>query len=194
MPKGNGKPIPQVAVDKKSNLNKLILVLKDRFEKNLNRHKGLKWEDIEVKLKNNKEKLESLNAMENSGGEPDVTGFEDGEYIFCDCSEQTPNRTSICYDQAGEDIRIKKGLKPGGNAETLAKEMGIEILDELQYRKLQKLGEFDTKTSSWIETPKNIRDLGGAIFGDRRYNTVFIYHNGADSFYGARGFRGMLKV
>ncbi len=143
------------------------------------------------------EKLASLNAMETTGGEPDVIGYdaETGEYLFCDCSAQTPDgRRSICYDGAGEQERIKKGVNPGGNAVDLAAAMGLELLDESQYRALQELGEFDTTTSSWLQTPAEIRELGGAIFGDWRYGQVFIYHNGAQSFYSGRGFRGLLRV
>lgn len=197
MPKGNGKPIPRVEVNLKvDSKENLINLLKSRFVENQDRHKGLKWEAVQARLEANDKKLASLNAMETTGGEPDVIGFDDqtDEYLFADCSAQTPNRRSICYDQAGEDVRKKKGLIPGGNAVALAKAMGIELLDEDQYRHLQTLGEFDTTTSSWIKTPANIRKLGGALFGDRRYNTVFIYHNGAESFYSARGFRGLLRV
>lgn len=195
MPKGSGKPIPKVKVNKKVSAS-LLDTLKNRFEENMNRHKGINWEDVEKKLKGDTKKLESLNTMEDTAGEPDVIGVDKktGEYLFCECSPETPERRSICYDGEGEEKRNKKGVHPGGNAVDLAKDMGIELLDEEQYRNLQTLGEFDTKTSSWLKTPDKIRKLGGAIFGDRRFDTVFIYHNGADSFYGARGFRGLVRV
>ena len=173
----------------------LIGVLKDRFEKNMKRHKGLQWEKIQTKLKSQPEKLWSLNEMENSGGEPDVIGFDKktNEYIFCDCSSESPKgRRSICYDY--EALQSRKEHKPKNNAIDLAASMGIEILSEAEYRDLQKLGEFDLKTSSWIKTPTEIRELGGALFCDRRYDTVFLYHNGAESYYAARGFRGIIKV
>jgi hypothetical protein len=186
--------------DKKKKLSadqseKLVSILKARFGKNTNRHKGIEWDKVQAKLEANKEKLWSLHEMENTGGEPDVIGFDkkSGEFIFCDCSEQSPaGRRSLCYDRAA--LNSRKENKPKGNAMEMAAEMGIEILSEEQYRELQKLGEFDTKTSSWLETPPAIRKLGGAIFGDKRYNQVFIYHNGAESYYAARGFRGLLRV
>ncbi|MCA9383353.1 DUF4256 domain-containing protein [Candidatus Dojkabacteria bacterium] len=195
MPKGNGKPIPQVQVDKKISSG-LMDTLMNRFQKNMERHEGISWAEVEAKLASNKEAQASLNAMEVTGGEPDVIGYDKStdSYIFCDCSEQTPERRSICYDELGEEMRNKKGVFPGGNAMGLAKAMGIELLTEDEYYKLQKLGEFDTKTSSWLKTPEDVRKLGGAIYGDRRYDRIFIYHNGAESFYSARGFRGILKV
>ena len=195
MPKGNGKPIPQVQVDKKISSG-LMDTLMNRFQKNMERHEGISWAEVEAKLASNKEAQASLNAMEVTGGEPDVIGYDKStdSYIFCDCSEQTPERRSICYDELGEEMRNKKGVFPGGNAMGLAKAMGIELLTEDEYYKLQKLGEFDTKTSSWLKTPEDVRKLGGAIYGDRRYDRIFIYHNGAESFYSSRGFRGILKV
>lgn len=179
-----------------SNLE-LLGVLKNRFEANTNRHKDIEWAKVQEKLENNSDKLRSLNEMERTGGEPDVIGQDEatGEYIFCDCSDETPKgRRTICYDREGEDMRKKKGVFPEGNAIEMAEAMGIEILDEEQYRELQKLGEFDLKTSSWIKTPSEIRKLGGAIFSDRRYNYVFVYHNSAHSFYSSRAFRGTLRV
>lgn len=174
---------------------KLISILKDRFEKNMNRHKGIDWSKVEAKLLSNPDKLWSLEEMEASGGEPDVVGFDKktGEYIFYDCSAETPkDRRSICYDRAA--LNARKEHKPKNSAMDVAEEMGIEMLTEKEYRKLQELGNFDTKTSSWVKTPSDIRRLGGAIFCDRRYNTVFTYHNGAESYYAARGFRGSLRV
>ena len=199
MPKGSGKPIPKVKVNlnvSPTQAEELIDTLAQRFENNMQRHEGLNWDKVAEKLAAQPKKLTSLYAMESTGGEPDVVGYDkkNDEYIFYDCAEQSPERRSICYDTDGEQERIKKGIHPGGNAVDLAEAMGIELLDETQYRELQKLGEFDTKTSSWIVTPASIRDLGGALFADRRYDTVFIYHNGAQSFYSARGFRGALKV
>ena len=173
----------------------LLGALKARFEKNMNRHKGLEWAKIQAKLEANTEKLWSLNEMERTGGEPDVVGHDKktGEFIFYDCSAETPKgRRSICYDREGQESR--KEHKPENNAIDMAAAIGIELLTEEQYRELQKLGNFDTKTSSWVKTPSAIRKLGGAIFGDRRYDHVFLYHNGADSYYAARGFRGSLKV
>jgi hypothetical protein len=169
--------------------------LKARFEKNMNRHKGLEWAKIQAKLETGAEKLWSLNEMERTGGEPDVVGHDKktGEYIFYDCSAESPNgRRSICYDR--EALKSRKENKPKDNAIDVAAAIGIELLTEGQYRELQKLGSFDTKTSSWVKTPSDIRKLGGAIFCDRRYNTVFVYHNGAESYYAARGFRGSLRV
>lgn len=198
--KGSGKPIPKVKINLDVSPEQRVELLKTlhgRFEKNMNRHKGLEWSKIEAKLEAQPEKLSSLRAMESSGGEPDVVGFDEktGEYIFYDCAAESPDgRRSICYDGAGEEERNKKGVYPGGNAVDLTAAMGIELLTEEQYRGLQRVGEFDTKTSSWIQTPADIRKLGGALFCDRRYNTVFTYHNGAQSFYGARGFRGSLKI
>jgi hypothetical protein len=172
----------------------LLKILKERFTKNMNRHSGLDWNKIKEKLESNKAKLWSLSEMERTGGEPDVVGIENsGEYLFCDCSAESPKgRRSLCYDKEALDSR--KENKPAGNAIDLAEEMGIEILTEEQYRELQKFGNFDLKTSSWIKTPAEIRKLGGALFCDRRYNTVFVYHNGAESYYAARGFRGILRV
>lgn len=198
--KGSGKPIPKVAVNLELSPvegEELINILQVRFAKNMTRHEGLEWAQIEARLAAQPEKLSSLNAMESSGGEPDVVGYDaqTGEYIFYDCAAESPDgRRSICYDGKGEAERVKKGIHPGGNAVDLAAAMGIELLNEAQYRALQKLGEFDTKTSSWVQTPADIRTLGGAIFCDRRYDTVFVYHNGAQSFYSARGFRGSLRV
>ena len=173
----------------------LLRALKARFEKNMNRHKGLEWAQVQAKLKADAEKLWSLDKMERTGGEPDVIGSdnETGEYIFYDCSEQSPNgRRSICYD--GEALESRKENRPEDSAIDMAAAMGVELLTEEQYRGLQKLGEFDTKTSSWVKTPSAIRKLGGALFCDRRYDTVFVYHNGAESYYAARAFRGSLKV
>jgi hypothetical protein len=173
----------------------LIKVLKVRFEKNTNRHKGLEWAKVNAKLEANTEKLWSLNEMERTEGEPDVVGYDETtcEYIFYDCSAESPKgRRSICYDH--EALESRKANKPENSAINMGADMGIEILTEDQYRELQKLGNFDTKTSSWIKTPANIRKLGGAIFCDCRYDTVFVYHNGADSYYSARGFRGTLRV
>lgn len=199
MPKGSGKPIPKVKVNlnvSPTQAEELIDTLAQRFENNMQRHEGLDWDKVAKKLAAQPKKLSALYAMESTGGEPDVIDYDkkNDEYIFFDCAEQSPERRSICYDTDGEQERIKKGIHPGGNAVDLAEAMGIELLDETQYRKLQKLGEFDTKTSSWIATPAKIRDLGGALFADRRYDTVFVYHNGAQSFYSARGFRGALRV
>ena len=173
----------------------LLSILKTRFENHTQRHKDIAWADVQAKLQANPEKLWSLNEMEFTGGEPDVVGFDDktGEYIFYDCSAESPKgRRSICYDRAAWEAR--KEHKPENTALDMATEMGIELLTEEQYRDLQKLGSFDLKTSSWINTPADIRKLGGAIFCDRRYNTVFVYHNGAESYYAARGFRGVLRV
>jgi len=180
----------------------LLKTLKTRFEKNMNRHKGLKWADVEAKLEAcqsgkqaNTEKLWSLNEMESTGGEPDVVGFDKktGEYIFYDCSPESPNgRRSICYDDGA--LQARKEHKPKNSAIEMATTMGIKILSEEQYRQLQELGAFDLKTSSWVQTPTEIRERGGAIFCDRRYDHVFVYHNGADSYYAARGFRGELKI
>jgi hypothetical protein len=173
----------------------LLAALKARFEKNMKRHKGLEWAKIEEKLNSDAAKLRSLNEMEKSGGEPDVIGMDKrtGEYIFVDCSPESPKgRRSLCFDRAAWESR--KEHKPENNALDAAAGMGIEILSEQEYRDLQELGEFDLKTSSWIQTPPEIRKLGGALFCDRRYNTVFLYHNGAESYYAARGFRGSLRV
>lgn len=175
-------------------IEQLLKVLKTRFEKNMNRHKGLDWDKIQAKLERNPEKIWSLNEMEETEGEPDVINYDKktDEYIFFDCSPESPKRRSLCYDYQAWESR--KANKPENNVIDKASEMGIELLTEEQYRQLQQLGKFDLKTSSWIKTPSNIRELGGAVFCDRRYNTVFLYHNGADSYYAARGFRGCLKV
>jgi len=173
----------------------LIGILKVRFEKNMNRHKGLEWDKLPAKLEENTKKMWSLNEMERTGGEPDVVGYnkQTDEYIFYDCSPESPiGRRSICYDREGQESR--KEHKPESNAMDMAAAMGIELLTEEQYRELQKLGDFDTKTSSWIKTPSEIRKPGGALFCDRRYNHVFVYHNGAESYYAARGFRGSLRL
>jgi hypothetical protein len=173
----------------------IIGVLKARFEKNKKRHVGLEWAKLQAKLEADTEKLWSLNEMERTGGEPDVIGFDEksGEYIFYDCSAESPKgRRSICYDQEG--LESRKEFKPDNNAVDMAASMGIELLTEEEYRELQKLGNFDTKTSSWLKTPSEIRKLGGALFADFRYGTVFVYHNSAPSYYGVRAFRGSLKV
>src|SRR3981081_3167160 len=173
----------------------LLRALKARFEKNMNRHKGLEWAKVQAKLEANTEKLWSLNEMERTGGEPDVVGHDKktGEYIFYDCSAESPKgRRRVCYDREALDSR--KEHKPENGAIDMAAAMGLELFTEEQYRELQKLGDFDTKTSSWVKTPSDIRKLGGAVFCDRRYNTVFVYHNGAESYYAARAFRGSLRV
>ena len=173
----------------------ILRTLKARFEKNMNRHEGLEWAKVQAKLETNTEKLWSLNEMETTGGEPDVIVHDKqtGEYIFYDCSAESPKgRRSVCYDR--EALESRKEHKPKNSAMDMAADMGIEVVSEEEYRELQKLGNFDTKTSSWVKTPGNIRKLGGAIFCDRRYDTVFVYHNGAESYYAARGFRGSLRV
>lgn len=173
----------------------LLTTLKARFEKNKNRHKALDWSDIQTKLEANADKLWTLNEMETTGGEPDVVGFDKttSEYLFYDCAAESPkDRRSFCYDDAA--LQSRKENKPKNSAIEAAAAIGIELLTEAQYRELQLLGNFDTKTSSWVATPDNVRELGGALFCDRRYNTVFVYHNGAESYYAARGFRGMLRV
>ncbi|MFC0272872.1 DUF4256 domain-containing protein [Metabacillus herbersteinensis] len=173
----------------------LLRALKARFEKNMNRHKGIEWAKVQAKLKANPEKLWSLGEMERTEGEPDVVGHDEkkDEYIFYDCSAESPKgRRSVCYDR--EALESRKKHKPENNAIDMAADMGIELLTEEQYRELQNLGNFDMKTSSWVKTPANIRRHGGAIFCDRRYDTVFVYHNGAESYYAARGFRGSLRV
>jgi len=173
----------------------LLRALKVRFEKNMNRHKGHDWEKVQARLEANHEKLWSLNEMERTGGEPDVTGHDKktGEYIFYDCSPESPKgRRNVCYDR--EALESRKEFKPKETAIDMASAMGIEILTEEQYRELQKLGNFDTKTSSWLKTPSEIRTLGGALFADRRYGNVFVYHNSAPSFYGSRAFRGCLRI
>ena len=175
--------------------DQLLSLLKERFEKNMKRHKGLDWAKIQAKLEKSADKLWSLNEMEKSGGEPDVVGLDkkSGEYIFYDCAAESPKeRRSFCYDKKALDSR--KENKPKNNAVDVATSMGAEILTEAEYRELQKLGEFDLKTSSWVNTPEAIRKLGGALFCDRRFDTVFVYHNGAESYYAARGFRCSLKV
>ncbi len=184
----------------KVQIEELLKILKARFEKNMNRHKGIEWRKVQAKLEANPSKCWSLNEMERTGGEPDVVvpitignDKKTDEYIFCDCSAESPNgRRSVCYDQ--EALESRKENKPKDSAMNMAINMGIEILTEEQYREIQKLGNFDLKTSSWVKTPANIRKLGGAIFCDRRYNSVFVYHNGAESYYAARGFRGSLKI
>ena len=178
-----------------ASLDEQIKVLEARFAKNMRRHAGIDWRSVQAKLEASPEKLQALYEMERTGGEPDVVGYDEttGEFIFCDCSPESPaGRRSICYDREALDSR--KENKPSGSAVEMASSMGIEILTEQQYRGLQELGEFDRKTSSWVKTPARIRDLGGALFCDRRYDHVFTYHNGADSYYAARGFRGRLKV
>lgn len=173
----------------------LLRALKARFEKNMNRHIDLEWAKVQVKLEVNPEKLWSLNEMERTGGEPDVVGYDrkTDEFVFYDCSAESPiGRRNVCYDR--EALESRKKHKPENNAIDMAADMGIEVLTEEQYREFQKLGNFDTKTSSWVKTPDNIRKLKGAIFCDRRYDTVFVYHNGAESYYAARGFRGSLRV
>lgn len=173
----------------------LFKILKARFDKNMNRHKGLTWAEVGIKLDANTKKLWSLNEMEITGGEPDVVGHDKktGEYIFYDCSAESPKgRRSVCYDH--EALASRKENKPENSAVEMAADMGIELLTEAQYREMQTLGDFDTKTSSWVTTPSGIRKLGGAVFMDRRYDKVFLYHNGAESYYAARGFRGSLKV
>jgi len=198
--KGNDHSIQKVEINLKPSpkqAEELLEILKFRFENNMDLHMGLEWPKIQTKLEAHLEKLSSLYAMESTGGEPDVVRYDKktGEYIFYDCSPESPEgRRNICYDGEGQEEREKKGVHPAGNAMDLAAAMGIELLNEEQYRRLQKLGEFDTKTSSWIKTPPDIRKLGGAIFADRRYNHIFVYHNSAPSFYGARGFRGCLRV
>ncbi|MBN2550316.1 MAG: DUF4256 domain-containing protein [Anaerolineales bacterium] len=173
----------------------LLRALQARFEKNMHRHSGLAWADVQARLEANPQKLWSLYEMERTGGEPDVVGYDQktGEYIFYDCSAESPKgRRNVCYDR--EALESRKEFKPQDNALDMAAAMGIEILTEEQYRQLQTLGNFDTKTSSWLKTPPDIRKLGGAIFADRRYDHVFVYHNGAESYYSARGFRGSLRV
>jgi hypothetical protein len=173
----------------------LLRALKARFEKNMNHHKGLEWAKVQAKLVANTEKLWSLSEMERTSGEPDVVDHDKktGEYIFCDCSAESPKgRRNVCYDREGQEAR--KAFKPKDNAIDMAAAMGIDLLTEEQYRGLQKLGNFDTKTSSWVKTPSDIRKLGGALFADRRYGNVFVYHNSAPSYYGVRAFRGSLRV
>jgi hypothetical protein len=176
-------------------IENLLSTIKARFEKNMHRHSSLEWDQVNIRLMANPDKLWSLAEMERTGGEPDVVAMDDatGEYIFFDCSPETPEgRRNVCYDQAA--LEARKKFPPANSAKNMAAEMGIEILTETQYRELQQLGHFDAKTSSWIETPPEVRNLGGALFADYRFGRVFIYHNGADSYYGVRGFRGSLKV
>jgi len=173
----------------------LLTTLKSRFDKNAHRHKGLDWSKVQAKLEESPEKLWTINEMERTGGEPDVVAHDKktGEYVFYDCSAESPkDRRSVCYDR--EALNARKEHKPKDSAIDMAAAMGIELLTEEQYRELQKLGEFDTKTSSWVQTPSDIRKLGGALYCDRRYNHVFVYHNGAESYYAVRGFRGSLRV
>jgi hypothetical protein len=175
--------------------DELLKTLKTRFEKNMNRHKGLDWTKVQAKLEDNTKKLWSLNEMETTGGEPDVVGYDKktGEFIFYDCSAESPKgRRSFCYDDAA--LQSRKEHKPANSAAKMAADMGIELLTEDEYRELQQLGNFDLKTSSWVKTPAEIRKLGGALYCDRRYNHVFLYHNGAESYYAVRGFRGSLRV
>ncbi|PKO16168.1 MAG: DUF4256 domain-containing protein [Chloroflexi bacterium HGW-Chloroflexi-10] len=198
--KGSGKPIPKIEINLElsaEQLKELLKTLKVRFEKNMNRHNGIEWSKIQSSLEAHPEKLVSLNAMEGTGGEPDVVGYDKktGEYIFYDCSAESPiGRRSMCYDGEAQEEREKKGVHPAGNVIDLAAAMGIELLTEEEYRALQQLGNFDTKTESWVKTPTEIRKLGGALFCDRRYEHVFVFHNSAPSFYAARGFRGSLRV
>ncbi len=177
--------------------DELLRALKARFKDNMNRHQGLEWAQVQAKLEANPEKLWALNEMDRTGGEPDVVGHDQktGEYVFYDCSAESPQgRRNVCYDREGQEAREQRGVHPEGNAMDMAAAMGIELLTEEQYRALQNLGTFDTKTSSWVKTPSDIRKLGGAIFADRRYGHVFVYHNSAPSFYGVRAFRGSLRV
>ena len=186
--------MPNMTLAKKQR-EEILGTLKARFEKNMNRHQDLEWARVQARLEAGAKKLWSLSEMERTGGEPDVIGHDQktGEYIFYDCSAESPKgRRSVCYD--GEALAARKEHKPADSAVDMAASMGIELLTEEQYRELQKLGEFDAKTSSWVKTPSDIRKLGGALFCDRRFNTVFVYHNGAESYYAARGFRGSLRV
>jgi hypothetical protein len=198
--KGSGKPIPKVEIPRDMSPEdriELLDSLKRRFEENMYRHAGLNWQDLETRLDGHPEKVLSLFAMEQTGGEPDVVRYDEETeaYVFCDCAEQSPpGRRSICYDREGQAERERKGVYPGGNAVDIADAMGVELLDEEQYRRLQDLGEFDTRTESWLRTPGDIRLRGGAIFGDRRYGRVFVFHNSAPSFYSSRGFRGQVTV
>jgi hypothetical protein len=176
-------------------IEQLFKILQTRFEKNKNRHRDLDWEKVQIKLESNPDKLWSLNEMEKTGGEPDVVSFDEktNEYVFYDCSAESPKgRRSVCYDN--EALKSRKEHKPQNSALSMADDIGIEILSEEQYRKLQQIEKFDQKTSSWIKTPSEIRNLGGALFADYRYETVFVYHNGAESYYAARGFRGLLRI
>lgn len=189
-------PAPQTELSPEQRAD-LLHALRTRFEQNMARHPGLDWAAVQARLEANPAKLWSLSEMERTGGEPDVVGHDQttGEYIFYDCAPESPaGRRNTCYDGAGQAAREKKGIYPNGNALDMATAIGITLLTEAEYRALQALGEFDTKTSSWVMTPAAIHKLGGALFMDRRYNTVFVYHNSAPSFYGARGFRGWLRV
>lgn len=180
---------------KAKEIESLLSALKTRFEKNMQRHRGIAWPDVRAKLEGNAAALKSLSEMESTGGEPDVIGYDKSarEFTFCDCSAESPSgRRSYCYDREALDAR--KEAKPKNSAMQVAKEMGVELLTEERYRELQKVGEFDLKTSSWIKTPADVRELGGALFCDRRYGKVFVYHNGAQSYYAARGFRALLRV
>jgi hypothetical protein len=196
--KGSGRPIPKFEIDltfSPEQGEELLKTLQARFDNNMHRHAGLAWPDVQARLEAHPDKLVSLMAMEHTGGDPDVIGRDEatGAFIFCDCASQSPQgRRSLCYDRAA--LESRKRNKPGGSATEVASLLGIEMLTEAQYRELQALGEFDTTTSSWVQTPAPIRALGGALFCDRRYDHVFVYHNGAESYYGARGFRGRLKV
>jgi hypothetical protein len=196
--KGNGQPVPKIEINLELSPEQgeeLLKTLQVRFENNMHLHKDLEWAEVQAKLEAHPQRLASLDAMERTGGEPDVVGYdiETGEYVFYDCSAESPKgRRSLCFDR--EALESRKENKPANSAMDLAAAMGIEILTEEQYRELQKLGEFDTKTSSWVKTPAAIRKLGGALFCDRRYDHVFVYHNGAESYYAARGFRGSLRV
>lgn len=198
--KGSGKPIPKVELNLEPSpeeREQLLSTLKNRFEEHMGRHMGVEWPKVQARLEAQPEKLSSVYAMEDTGGEPDVVGYDEvaDEYVLFDCSEQSPDgRRRICYDGDGQEAREKKGVYPAGNAVDLAAAMGIELLTEDQYKQLQELGEFDTKTQSWLRTPASVRELGGAIFGDRRYDRVFVFHNSAPSFYSSRGFRGSLRV
>jgi hypothetical protein len=198
--KGSGRPIPKVVVDldvSRDGAVDLLNALKARFEHNTRRHEGLEWAEIQARIEAQPGALATLHAMERTGGEPDVVGYDEAtdEYIVYDCSAQSPvGRRSVCYDGAAQAEREKKGVVPGGNAVDIAAAMGVELLDEDQYHRLQRLGEFDTTTESWIETPTDIRERGGAIFAARRYGRVFVFHNSAPSFYASRGFRGSLRL
>jgi hypothetical protein len=198
--KGSGKHISKIEINLALSPGvgeEMLKSLQDRFEKNMQRHEGLEWSKIQAKLEAHPEKLASLHAMESTGGEPDVVGFDKTtrEFIFYDCAEESPKgRRSICYDGEAQKVREKKGVYPAGNAVDLADAMGIELLTEEEYSALQQLGEFDTRTESWVKTPADIRKLGGAFFCDRRYGHVFVFHNSAPSFYASRGFCGSLRV
>jgi hypothetical protein len=199
MPKGP-QANPRIEVIKRisdAQTDELLKTLQARFVQNMHRHRGLEWTTVRAKLAANRDKLSTLDAMESTGGEPDVIGYDEktAQYIYCDCAPESPaGRRNTCYDRAGQEEREHKGVFPAGNAVDLAAAMGIELLTEEQYRRLQELESFDTKTSSWVKTPAEVRKLGGALFCDRRFGTVFVYHNTAPSFYSARGFRGMLRV